>query len=89
MYYAHDHPQLPPTDQVLSEEFAESARGLAGVDCFELYGGSKEAPALRTHGFDKSSSDPEVQQATEEDSNAYALATCLNTPYTGEVSQLC
>lgn len=73
------YPYAPPSDQVLPEEFAESAKGLAGMDCFELYGGSKKAPELQSV-----SQGPHQAEPTD-DANAYALASCLNTPYTGEV----
>ncbi len=77
--------QAAPSDQVLPEEFAESARGIAGMDCFELYGGSKKAPALASTAEGSGEKEPE-EQAAADDANAYALATCLNTPYTGEVN---
>ena len=76
--YAH------PSDQVLPEEFAESAKGLAGMDCFELYGGTRTAPALRV----TNARDANIEREAADDANAYALASCLNTPYTGEVSLL-
>lgn len=78
------HPQTAPSDQLLPEEFAESARGLAGMDCFELYGGSRRAPTLAATAEEAAGKDSEVR-ATADDTNAYALASCLNTPYTGEV----
>ena len=80
-------PQAAPSDQLLPEEFAESAKGLAGMDCFELYGGRKKAPALSVTAEDAAEKQAE-NQATADDANAYALASCLNTPYTGEVNNL-
>ena len=78
------HTQAVPPDQVLPEEFAESAKGLAGMDCFELYGGSKTAPALQAGGEGQETEQSDSQPGLD-DPNAYALASCLNTPYTGEV----
>ena len=82
-FFSDVHPQAAPSDQLLPEEFAESAKGLAGMDCFELYGGKKKAPALSATAEDAAQKQPEAQATA--DANAYALASCLNTPYTGEV----
>lgn len=83
-FFSDIHPQAAPSDQLLPEEFAESAKGLAGMDCFELYGGNKKAPALAATAEDAEERETEAQAASD-DANAYALASCLNTPYTGEV----
>ena len=70
----------PPPDPDLQEEFAESARGLAGLECYELYGPQRDAPALQA-------STRTVSNEQQYDRKA-AFASCLATPLTGEVRSL-
>lgn len=71
-----------PSEQVVSEEMAEAAKGLAGLECLELYGPSPAAPPLTAPDI----SDSDRQKADR--FQLYALASCMATPTTGEDKNL-
>lgn len=77
-----DMPTNLPSEQVVSEEMAEAAKGLAGLECLELYGPTPSAPPLTTP--DISTSDRQKAERFQ----LYALASCMATPTTGEDKNL-
>ena len=68
----------PPSVAEL-EEFAESAKGLAGLDCYEKFGRPEPHPPL-------GGGDDSLAEGTQADEETQAMAACLATPYTADVS---
>lgn len=77
-------PPMPlPSEPLVAQEFAEAARGLAALECFELYGPLLEAPPLSSQA-DATNAGQHGPSVKQFDAKA-AVASCLATPVTGEV----
>lgn len=83
-------PSLLPQQAIIPpglEEFSESARGLAGLDCYEKFGKQMHsAPSLQDWEDEVLVGRARVAQEVQQDEDDQALASCLATPYAADVS---
>lgn len=68
------------------EQFAESSKGLAGLDCYEKFSQQqKPAPEAREPDESDLVGRARIAEEVQQDEEDQAKAACLATPYTADV----